>query len=190
MNNLVVLKREELILNSHYKEKRCISDICLNIKSIFVIYGPSQTSASILIQEITNDREISTRAQKDDLWDLSELSQAEICNFQFLLETQTYCLIMKNGDIVLIQKDHVPGEEQFEIVGSVEGGIVAAKWASDETVLAICTGKDRFLLMSKNFEMISEIPLLESDINITNNVSVGWGKSETQFQGKRSKATP
>ncbi|KAG4301971.1 hypothetical protein PCK1_001947 [Pneumocystis canis] len=192
MENLMVLKREKITLNSHNEDEKCISNISFNteLSTTSIIYGPNKTSTSILIQEITNNGEVSTIAKKEALWSLSELSEVEISDFQFLLETQIYCLIMKNGDIVLIQRDCSSEEERFEIVGSVENGIVAAKWAPDETVLAICTGEEKLLLMSKNFEMISEIPLLESDINITNNVSVGWGKSETQFQGKRSKTTP
>ncbi|KAG5439442.1 hypothetical protein PCANB_002016 [Pneumocystis canis] len=188
----MVLKREKITLNSHNEDEKCISNISFNteLSTTSIIYGPNKTSTSILIQEITNNGEVSTIAKKEALWSLSELSEVEISDFQFLLETQIYCLIMKNGDIVLIQRDCSSEEERFEIVGSVENGIVAAKWAPDETVLAICTGEEKLLLMSKNFEMISEIPLLESDINITNNVSVGWGKSETQFQGKRSKTTP
>ncbi|KAG5513707.1 hypothetical protein PMAC_000745 [Pneumocystis sp. 'macacae'] len=186
MYNLITLKIKNIVLNNENKEKINVSNISFDSSSQSTfICTINETSRFILIHK--DDENVSLVCCKEVSCDLSTLLETEILDFQFLSEIRSCCLIMKNGDIVLIHNDSSITEEQVEIVGSVDGGIVAAKWAPDETVLAICTGEAKFLLMSQNFETISEIPLLESDINISNHVSVGWGRAETQFQGKRSK---
>lgn len=89
---------------------------------------------------------------------------------------------------MVVKEDPVPGENKIEIVGSVDEGITAAAWSPDEQVLAITTGASTFLLMTRDFEPIKDITLSPSDLNASKHVSVGWGKSETQFKGKRAKA--
>ena len=75
-----------------------------------------------------------------------------------------------------------------EIVGSVDEGITAAAWSPDEEVLAITTCASTFLLMTRDFESIADTVFTEADLLASNHVSVGWGKAETQFKGKRAKA--
>lgn len=97
-------------------------------------------------------------------------------------------MILAGGDIIVIKEDPIPGENKIEIVGSVDEGITAAAWSPDEEVLAITTGASTFLLMTRGFEPIKDVTLSPSDLNASKHVSVGWGKSETQFKGKRAKA--
>jgi elongator complex protein 1 len=42
--------------------------------------------------------------------------------------------------------------------------------------------------MTREFENVAEITFSEADLQASQHVSVGWGKRETQFQGKRAKA--
>ncbi|QSL64880.1 hypothetical protein MERGE_002184 [Pneumocystis wakefieldiae] len=192
MRNLYLLKEENLVLQREKGEKRYISDLSFNssCNSSIIVCSLGEINEPILIEEIRNEEKVSIVVEKETLWDSSSFLDLEIVDFQFLSETRTSSIVMRNGDIVLVRNDASLDEEKAEIVGSVEGGIVAAKWAPDETVLSICTGTSRFLLLSQSFETISEITLQESDINISNHVSVGWGKSETQFQGRKSKNIP
>src|SRR5579862_2945111 len=106
------------------------------------------------------------------------------------MHTGSLCCILSGGDIVLLKQ--VPeNEELVEIIGNVEGGILDAQWTTDEEVLAIATGLSKLLLMTSTFEMITEITLSPSDITQhINQVSVGWGRSETQFRGLRAKNAP
>lgn len=73
----------------------------------------------------------------------------------------------------------------MEIVGSIEGGILAASWSPDEEIVAVLTASRNMLLMTNTFESISETTLIKEDLTSSQHVSVGWGKSETQFKGKR-----
>jgi elongator complex protein 1 len=73
-------------------------------------------------------------------------------------------------------------------VGSVDAGISAAAWSPDEELLTITTQADTLLLMSRDIENIASITLAPEDVNVSTHVSVGWGKKETQFKGKRARA--
>lgn len=73
-------------------------------------------------------------------------------------------------------------------MGTVDAGITAATWSPDEEVLAITTAAETLILMTRDLEPIEEIAFFSSDHQASKHVSVGWGKAETQFQGKRAKA--
>ena len=93
-------------------------------------------------------------------------------------------------------------EERVEVIGTVEGGILAAEWTVDEEVLAIAsgsrvhfqaliTGRSKILFMTSGFEIIAEVALSPTEVSKhINQVSVGWGRSETQFRGLRAKNAP
>jgi elongator complex protein 1 len=86
---------------------------------------------------------------------------------------------------VLVREDPIV---EVEILGSIDSGISAAAWSPDEEVLAITTKAPALLLMTREFEPIEEVPLTAEDLKASQHVSVGWGKAETQFQGKHAKA--
>lgn len=91
-------------------------------------------------------------------------------------------LVLRNGDLVKIEDSSV------EIVGTVDGGIIAASWSPDEEVLALCTEQGSVLLMTRDFDPIHETNFSVDDLKASKHVNVGWGKAETQFQGKGAKA--
>lgn len=109
-------------------------------------------------------------------------------------------LVLSNGDIVSVtgteedQFEDPYGEEidagipQIEIVGSIDSGILAAKWSPDEEVLAIASNSNTFVLLSRIFEPIAEAKITSADHALSKHVSVGWGKKETQFQGRGARA--
>ena len=111
-----------------------------------------------------------------------------VLSLQYFPDDGTSCLILNGGDIIVVREDPVPGEDKIEIVGSVDGGIAAAAWSPDGELLAICTTAKTLLFMTRDFENTASVELTKEDLEITSQVSVGWGKSETQFKGKRAKA--
>ena len=42
--------------------------------------------------------------------------------------------------------------------------------------------------MTRQFESTANAQMIPDDVKVSAHVSVGWGKRETQFQGKRAKA--
>lgn len=88
----------------------------------------------------------------------------------------------------MVREEPLPGEDRIEIVGSIDEGITAARWSPDEELLAITTKVDTVVFMSRSFEGVTDVSMTAADLNASNHVSVGWGKKETQFQGKGAKA--
>ena len=87
-----------------------------------------------------------------------------------------------------MREEPAPGEDRIEIAGSIDVGITAAKWSPDEELLCITTNADTVVFMSRSFEGITDVGMAAEDLKASNHVSVGWGKKETQFQGRGAKA--
>lgn len=125
-------------------------------------------------------------------WDapcpLLDLDCDQVVNLHHFSDTLITCLVFAGGDIVLVRESLGLGEEKIEIVGSIDAGITAAAWSPDEELLAITTRAGTLLYMTKDFDNIVDITFSPDDLNASRHVSVGWGKSETQFKGKRAKA--
>lgn len=112
----------------------------------------------------------------------------EVLSLHYFADSQTACLVLAGGDIVVVREDPLPGEDRIEIVGSVDAGITAADWSPDEELLAITTKADTVVFMSRSFEGVTDVAMTVEDLQASNHVSVGWGKKETQFQGRGAKA--
>lgn len=113
-----------------------------------------------------------------------------MCDLKYFAETNSAVVVLSNGDIVNVvgADESIPGSEPtIEIVGSIDGGIHDAKWSPDEEILALATPKS-MILLSKVFDPIEEMEIDVKDLSMSKHVSVGWGKKETQFQGKGAKA--
>lgn len=103
-------------------------------------------------------------------------------------ENLTTCLVLEGGDIIIVQETDAAKDAHIEIVGSIDAGITAARWSPDEELLLITTKADTVLFMSRTFDGITEASMTAEDLKASKHVSVGWGKKETQFQGKGAKA--
>lgn len=161
--------------------------------SIICAFGPTKSSPKITLRRKCHDK--TTNAFYFDpitSWDapcpLPDLQSDEIICLQYFSDTASSCLILAGGDLVVVREDPQDGEEKVEIVGSVDTGIAAAAWAPDEELLAIVTRADTLILMTRYFEPVTDSKLTIEDLEASKHVSVGWGKRETQFQGKRAKA--
>ena len=115
-----------------------------------------------------------------------DLAVDRIVDLHHFAGTLTTCVILAGGDIVIV-REQAP-DAHIEIVGSIDAGITAARWAPDEEVLIITTTQDTVVLMSRSFDGIAEANMSADDLKLSKQVSVGWGKKETQFQGKGAKA--
>lgn len=112
----------------------------------------------------------------------------QVLSLHYFGDSQTACLVLVGGDIVVVREEPLGGEDRIEIVGSVDAGITAARWSPDEELLAITTRADTVVFMSRSFEGITDVAMTAEDLKASHHVSVGWGKKETQFKGKGAKA--
>ncbi|KAK8256152.1 elongator complex protein-like protein 1 [Phyllosticta capitalensis] len=158
--------------------------------------GPSESSAVIELRRL-NDESHENVASFDAYsliasWDapcpLPDLACDKVLSLQYFSDTATACLVLAGSDIVIVREEPLAGEDLIEIVGSVDAGITAASWSPDEELLAITTRANTLLYMTRDFENVTNVTFTPDDVKVSNHVSVGWGKKETQFQGKRAKA--
>lgn len=117
-----------------------------------------------------------------------DLPVDRIVSLHYFSDNATTCLVLEGGDIVIVQERLDFEEVHIEIMGSIDAGITAARWAPDEELLVITTKADSVVFMSRSFDGIAEATMTFADLSASNHVSVGWGKKETQFQGKGAKA--
>ncbi|KAL9611362.1 MAG: hypothetical protein Q9167_003981 [Letrouitia subvulpina] len=118
-------------------------------------------------------------------WDT--LSDDALLNLQYFPDTLSTCLVFARGDIVVVRENPRDGEEKIEIVGSIDAGISSAAWSPDGELLLVVTEASTVLYLTRDFEELENVALKSDDLSVSDRVSVGWGKKETQFKGKRAK---
>ena len=159
--------------------------------SLVCAFGPSRLKKVIELKKTsagTSNEEPILIASWDAECPLPDLEVDEVLNLQHSGHSEKSCLVLAGGDIIVVREQPLPGQEKIEIVGSVDAGITAAAWSPDEDLLVVITRANTFLFMTADFEIVATISFLREDAMLSKHVNVGWGKSETQFKGKRVKA--
>ena len=165
--------------------------------SVVCTFGPAENNPIIEVRrkrpEVISTDPLSPEALECIAsWDapcpLPDLACDRVLSLHFFADSLTTCLVLEGGDIVVVREEPLPDEDKIEIVGSVDVGITAAAWSPDEEMLVLTTRAQTFLYMTRDFENVADITLTPQDMQSSQHVSVGWGKKETQFQGKRAKA--
>ena len=195
MRNLKIIDINEITVSKKLALAATAWDI--HKAALICAFGPTESKAVIELQrshglgEVSRD-EIDSNFSHITAWDspspLSDLPVDEVLLLEFFPDTSTSCLVLSGGDIVLVRENPTQEQERIEIVGSIDAGISAAAWAPGVEILSIVTRADTLILMSKFLEPLSETTLSPADLSSSKHVSVGWGKKETQFQGKRARA--
>ena len=83
------------------------------------------------------------------------------------------------------------GPHGVSVVGQVEAGIVSISQSPDEELFLLVTRGSNLILMTREFDPLTEIPLDPVDPSFRGEqapITVGWGAKETQFQGKAGKS--
>ncbi|XP_077988781.1 elongator complex protein 1-like isoform X3 [Glandiceps talaboti] len=60
-------------------------------------------------------------------------------------------------------------------------------WSPDQELLILTTSRDTLIVMTKDFDPITEMDLHSEDFGEQKPMNVGWGKKETQFHGSAGK---
>ena len=156
--------------------------------SIICAFGPSKGNVLLQLKRWSESSGLQHIASWDAPCPLPDLECDEILDLHYFSDSLRTCLVLAGGDLVVVREDFQPGEEKIEIVGSVDAGISAAAWSPDGELLVITTRAATLLYMTRDFENVVDITFTSEDLKASNHVSVGWGKSETQFKGKGAKA--
>ena len=197
MRNLRNVHRSLVETETGLQLTACAWDVTTN--DIVCAFGPTKDDVSLCLKRWKNTSKCETGDEDAEspfiaiaTWNapcpLPDLLCDEVLNLHYFPDVFTACVVLAGGDLILVREDPNSGEEKIEIVGSVDAGISAASWSPDEELLAIVTNADTLLYMTRDFENIADVTFTPDDLQISKHVSVGWGKSETQFKGKGAKA--
>ncbi|XP_074530734.1 elongator complex protein 1 [Halichoeres trimaculatus] len=114
---------------------------------------------------------------------LSEDGSGEVVGLQDLAELESACLATAGGDVILFNFNTC----KLECVGSVDSGLTSMSWSPDEELVILTTGQETIIMMTKDFEPITEVGIHQDDFGEGKFITVGWGKKETQFHGSEGK---
>ncbi|KAK5617225.1 hypothetical protein CRENBAI_010333 [Crenichthys baileyi] len=114
---------------------------------------------------------------------LPEDGSGVVVGLQDLAELQSACLATAGGDVVLFNLN----TSQLECVGSVGSGLTSMSWSPDEELVILTTGQETIIMMTKDFEPVTEVGIHQGDFGEGKFITVGWGKKETQFHGSEGK---
>lgn len=187
MRNLAILSEGQLDFSSRYFPDLLVKDSFFNnINDTITCLLSSSDEEVYEVQQIGKSGEIKVLCYFE-----SPCVGSKLLCFKQFDDSDSLIFVFGNGDVIaaLIFGDH-PEDFSMEIVGLLDTSIAAAKWSPDEEILVLVTKSSKMILLSRSFEPITEVYLDAADASESTgfNVSVGWGKKETQFQGKGFKA--
>ncbi|XP_034357990.1 elongator complex protein 1 [Arvicanthis niloticus] len=108
-----------------------------------------------------------------------------IVGIQDLLDQESACVATASGDVIVCNLS----TQQLECVGSVASGISVMSWSPDQELLLLATAQQTLIMMTKDFEVITEEQIHQDDFGEGKFVTVGWGSKETQFHGSGGRPT-
>ncbi|KAM8909960.1 elongator complex protein 1 isoform 2-T2 [Spinachia spinachia] len=114
---------------------------------------------------------------------LPEDGSGTVVGLQDRAELEVACLSTAGGDVVLFNFNTC----QLECVGSVDSGLTSMSWSPDGELVVLTTGQETIIIMTQNFEPITEVGIHQDDFGEGKFITVGWGKKETQFHGSEGK---
>ncbi|PHH73563.1 hypothetical protein CDD80_3727 [Ophiocordyceps camponoti-rufipedis] len=185
--------------NAHFVRQTLAraSSPCLSVcwdpdtDDVICAVGPTAERAKIEVVRLSHGDGDSPRTVA--AWDAPsphpDLAVDRVVDIHHVGGSATTCLVLEGGDVITVREGKSSGDAaRVEIVGSIDAGIAAAAWSPDEELLAVVTKTDTVILMTSFFDPVADIALIPDDLKASKHVSVGWGKKETQFQGRGAKA--
>lgn len=85
----------------------------------------------------------------------------QVVSLRVIAEERRIAAIMRGGDVVMVSIDEE--DAPAEVEGTFESGILAASWSPDESLLVLVTGDQKLILMTPNFDALSEGPVHPSE---------------------------
>ncbi|XP_067409412.1 elongator complex protein 1 [Emydura macquarii macquarii] len=114
---------------------------------------------------------------------LPEDGSGHVVGIEDLPDQECVCVATAAGDVILCNLS----TKQLECVGSVDSGLTTMSWSPDQELVLLATGQQTLIMMTKDFEPITEREIHQDDFGEGKFITVGWGKKETQFHGSEGK---
>ncbi|XP_048451171.1 elongator complex protein 1 isoform X1 [Rhincodon typus] len=106
-----------------------------------------------------------------------------IVGIEDLPDQESVCVATGSGDVILYNLN----SNQLECVGSVDSGLTGMSWSPDQELVVLTTGQETIIMMTKDFDPITEVKIHQDNFGEGEFITVGWGKKETQFHGTEGK---
>lgn len=189
MRNLRILNRGLL-----QPESRTYPDLPI-VTAVFDVITDSVTvvlgcgdSETIEVQQYVKDGTIRLLAS------FPVKTQDKLTSFAHFSDLTELVFVFESGDIITANyASNINGSDPdltiVEVVGSIDVGISCSAWSPDEETLALLTKERNVVLLSRSFDPIAETKQQPGDLEMTTQVSLGWGKKETQFRGAGARKT-
>ncbi|RXG72607.1 Elongator complex protein 1, partial [Armadillidium vulgare] len=116
-------------------------------------------------------------------WVEFDVEVENIISAEFIPMLNSICVTTLGGDVICANLD----DSTVEVVGCVTDGIIASSWSPDQELLALVTSEFNVVLMTVDFEHVSELSLNLDNFGEKEFINVGWGRKETQFHGSEGK---
>uniref|UniRef100_A0A8C8RGH4 Elongator complex protein 1 n=1 Tax=Pelusios castaneus TaxID=367368 RepID=A0A8C8RGH4_9SAUR len=129
------------------------------------------------IQGVANDVSLTAEGF------LPEDGSGLIVGIEDLPDQECVCVATAAGDVILCNLS----TKQLECVGSVDSGLTTMSWSPDQELVLLATGQQTLIMMTKDFEPITEREIHQDDFGEEKFITLGWGKKETQFHGSEGK---
>uniref|UniRef100_A0A8C1ITS8 Elongator complex protein 1 n=1 Tax=Cyprinus carpio TaxID=7962 RepID=A0A8C1ITS8_CYPCA len=176
MRNLSLLQRFKCVDLSFPGSPQCFS-IRSETGTVLVASELAITEFDPRTQEV--HKEVSLTAEEY----LPEDGSGVVVAIQDLPDQESVCVATGSGDVILYNLN----TSQLECVGSVESGLTGMTWSPDQELVTLTTGQETIIMMTKDFEPITEVAINQDDFGEGKFITVGWGKKETQFHGSEGK---
>ncbi|NWY42619.1 ELP1 protein, partial [Sylvia atricapilla] len=152
---------------------------CLGAVAGAVLVGSQYGLVELRPTEDSVSREISLTVDGF----LPEDGSGCIVGVEDLPEQESVCVATAAGDILLCNLS----TKQVECVGSVDSGLSVMSWSPDQELVLLATGQQTLIMMTRDFEPITEKQIHQDEFGEGKFVALGWGKKETQFHGSEGK---
>ena len=86
-------------------------------------------------------------------------AEDSVVGMEFVADLESVCLALSSGDVLLYNVSTY----ELDCVGSVEVGVVCMGWSPEQDVVVLVTREDKLVLMTRDFDSITEVPLHPED---------------------------
>lgn len=185
MKNLSILNKGGIptVASTHPDLELVDTQFDVFTDSITLLLG----SVDLALYEV---QQIDKMGNKCTLASIPAQLEDQVLSFAHFTDTRQVIIVFAKGDIIMATYSDVnpsPDSTSIEIAGSIDCGLKAAQWSTDEECLVLITKENNLILLSRLLDPITERAIDSSDLLINHQVSLGWGSEETQFKGRGAK---
>ncbi|KAL2911621.1 putative elongator complex protein 1 [Polyrhizophydium stewartii] len=172
MRSLVVLTEQAAALAPLEPQASQIPAACITVDTdsnhvyAAVAESPSSTTVFRIVEALNGVLDVAevVSLPDGDLLPAVPDASIEVAGMQFQPESQSLCIAMRSGEILVARFDGPEGSAPvLESVGIIDSGIRTMAWSPDLELVLFVTGVGTILEMTKEFDVIAEVPISVDD---------------------------